>query len=384
MSRAEAMKRLGLIVNPIAGMGGRVALKGTDGPDILQIARERGAKPLAPHRASLALEPLLPHRGEFELVTAPGDMGESEARSLSFNPRVVGEIAAAHPASGDTRAIAQIMARMGVNLLLFAGGDGTARDICESVGDSLLALGIPAGVKIHSAVFATSPRSAGEVARICLFEERRSLRAQLAEVMDIDEERYRQGMLSAKLYGYLKVPYERGRVQGLKAGSALSDEAAQSAIGSDIAEKMAQNPSTLWLVGAGTTPAAVLRSLGLEGTLLGVDAVTEGEIIGKDLNESQLLELIPKYRDARIVVTPIGGQGFIFGRGNQQFSPSVIRLVGVGNIVIPATAAKLCGLGGQPLRVDTGDELLDAELSRYYPVITGYRQSAMYGVRSTF
>lgn len=382
MSRANKMKRLGFLVNPIAGMGGRVALKGTDGPDILKIARERGAKPLAPQRASLALESLLPHKDDFELLTGPADMGENEARALGFHPCVVGKTATTHSSPSDTRAIAQLMTEMGSNLLLFAGGDGTARDIYESIGDDVLALGIPAGVKIHSAVFATSPRSAGEIARICLFEEQRSLRSQLAEVMDIDEEQYRNGILSAKLYGYLKIPYERGRVQGLKAGSALSDEAAQAAIGSDIAEKIAQNPSTLWLIGAGTTAMAVLKLLGLEGTLLGVDAVVGGGIIGKDLNEREILELIEKHSDLRIVVTPIGGQGFIFGRGNQQFSPNVIRLTGIANIIVLATAAKLHGLGGQPLRADTGDETLDADLSGYYRIITGYHQSAMYPVKS--
>ena len=271
---------------------------------------------------------------------------------------------------------------MGCELLLFAGGDGTARDIYESIGDNMLSLGIPAGVKIHSAVFATSPKSAGDIALLCLFEEQRSLRTRLAEVMDIDEEQYRNGILSAKLYGYLKIPYERGRVQGLKAGSALSDEAAQASIGSDIAEKMAQNPSVLWFVGAGTTPMAILKLLGLKGTLLGVDAIVGGEVIGRDLNERQILELIKKHSNTRIVVTPIGGQGFIFGRGNQQFSPDVLRLAGIGTITILATAAKLHGLGGQPLRVDTGDSGLDTDMSGYYRIVTGYHQSAMYRVES--
>ena len=376
------MKRLGFLVNPIAGMGGRVALKGTDGTDILKIARERGATPLAPLRASLALKSLLPHKDDFELLTGPADMGENEAKSLGFHPCVVGKTAATQSSPEDTRDIAQRMTAMGCELLLFAGGDGTARDIYESIGDNMLSLGIPAGVKIHSAVFATSPKSAGDIALLCLFEEQRSLRTRLAEVMDIDEEKYRNGILSAKLYGYLKIPYERGRVQGLKAGSALSDEAAQASIGSDIAEKMAQNPSVLWFVGAGTTPMAILKLLGLKGTLLGVDAIVGGEVIGRDLNERQILELIKKHSNTRIVVTPIGGQGFIFGRGNQQFSPDVIRLAGIGNITILATAAKLHGLGGQPLRVDTGDSGLDTDMSGYYQIVTGYHQSAMYPVQS--
>lgn len=375
------MKRLGFLVNPIAGMGGRVALKGTDGPDILKMARERGATPLAPLRASLALESLLPYKDDFELLTGPADMGENEAKALGFHPCVVGKTVATQSSPEDTRAIAQKMTAMGYDLLLFAGGDGTARDIYESIGENMLTLGIPAGVKIHSAVFATSPKSAGDIALLCLFEEQRSLRTRLAEVMDIDEEKYRNGILSAKLYGYLKIPYERGRVQGLKAGSALSDEAAQASIGSDIAEKMAQSPSALWLVGAGTTPMAILKQLGLKGTLLGVDAVVKGEIIEKDLNERGIIALIKKYSNTRIVVTPIGGQGFIFGRGNQQFSPDVIRLAGIDTITVLATAAKLHGLGGEPLRVDTGDNALDEDLSGYYRVITGYHQSAVYRVQ---
>jgi predicted polyphosphate/ATP-dependent NAD kinase len=274
---------------------------------------------------------------------------------------------------------------MGVDLLLFAGGDGTARDVYEAVGLEQPALGIPAGVKIHSAVYATSPASAGELARLYLQGRVRSLRE--AEVMDIDEEAFRQGSLQARLYGYLRVPFRTSLVQSQKVPSS-GEAVALGAIAEDVADKM--EPGVLYIIGPGTTTRAIAQELGLEKTLLGVDVVEAGpwsedrqrrtaRLVATDANEAQLLALLEEHGDrgARIVVTPIGGQGYLFGRGNQQISPRVIERVGRQNIIVVSTADKLHALGAQPLLVDSGDRAVDEMLSGYIMVVTGYREQAV-------
>lgn len=375
--------RLGLIVNPIAGMGGRVGLKGTDGDVILRRAVERGALPTAESRAALALD-ALPRA--CALCAGAGSMGERAARRAGFDPAVMGDDpGASGTGADDTRRIARQMAEAGVDLILFAGGDGTARNVCEAVGEEQLVLGIPAGVKIHSAVFGSSPAQAGALAGSFLTGERGKIREKLAEVMDIDESAYREGSLRARLFGYLRIPYERRRVQGLKAGSPASECALQAAIAATVADEMRGEPDTLWLLGAGTTTRAVTRELGCEGTLLGVDAYRGHSLVGTDLGEREILDLLEKSGagDAKILVTPIGGQGFVFGRGSQQFSPEVIRAVGKKNLIILATRNKLHAMEGAPLLADTGDPALDEELSGYYRVVSGYRQYAIYPIETS-
>jgi predicted polyphosphate/ATP-dependent NAD kinase len=262
-----------------------------------------------------------------------------------------------------------------VDLLLFAGGDGTARNICQAVGNQLISLGIPAGVKIHSAVYAVTPRDAGEVARIFLEGRLRSLRE--AEVMDIDEEAYRQGVVSARLYGYLRVPVESRYVQPMKAGGTVAEAEALAGIAEDVIDSM--DGSEIFLIGPGTTTRAIMEKLGLANTLLGVDVVCNRRLVARDVSESQLTELISGRR-AKIVMTVIGGQGYILGRGNQQISPAVVRQVGKDGIRVVATKEKLASLGGRPLLVDTGDEGLNQELGGYVRVTTGYRDYVIYKV----
>jgi predicted polyphosphate/ATP-dependent NAD kinase len=264
------------------------------------------------------------------------------------------------------------MLRMGVDLLLFAGGDGTARDIHAAVGEELPVLGIPAGVKIHSAVFATTPANAGSLAALYLQGRVEGLRE--AEVMDIDEEAFRQGAVSAKLYGYLLVPYRTSLVQNLKMAS-VGGEASLDAIAQEIVEQM--EPDFLYLIGPGTTTRAIAAELGLDKTLLGVDVVLDGELLAADVNEAQLLDLLETGRRANIIVTPIGGQGHIFGRGNQQLSPQVIKKVGKDSIIVVSTKEKLYSLGTRPLLVDTGDAAVDQMLGGYLTVVTGYRERAV-------
>jgi predicted polyphosphate/ATP-dependent NAD kinase len=367
-------KRLGLIVNPVAGIGGRVGLKGSDGAEIQRKALALGAVPQSLNRAIQALERLKPV-DDPEIITYPGEMGEEAARACGFEPTVIGSIKSGETTPEDTMNAAREMLRLHVALLLFAGGDGTARDIYNAIGEELPALGIPAGVKIHSAVFGANPISAGDLAASYLQGKVSNLRE--AEVMDIDEEAVRRGVVSAKLYGYLKVPFQRRLLQGLKTPSSPGERAAMAAIAADVVSNM--EGGWLYIIGPGTTTRAITSRLGLDKTLIGVDVVADGELVAADVNESQLLELL-QGRKAKIVVTPIGGQGYIFGRGNQQISPKVIEKVGKENILVVSTTGKIHSLRGRPLWVDTGDRAVDEMLSGYTRVITGYDERIIYRV----
>lgn len=367
--------KLGFIVNPIAGMGGKVGLKGTDGKEILEKARQLGAYPEAPKKAKKALGILTPLIDDIEIITCPGNMGEDETIELGFKPKVIGE---RKPTFGpeDTEEAASKMLDMGIDLLLFAGGDGTARNIYNVVGDKLPVIGIPAGVKIHSAVYANHPRSAGEIALKYLKGELTNIRE--AEVMDIDEEAYRQGQITAKLYGYMKVPYERQLVQSLKAGRPEQEESAREAIADRIISEM--EPDVLYIVGSGTSTRPIMEKLGLPNTLLGIDIVKNKELAASDVSEKEILEIIDG-KKAQIIVTVIGGQGYIFGRGNQQLSGNVIRKVGKDNIRIIATKNKIVSLEGQPILVDTGDDEVNNMFNRYMRVLTSYNEEIMYKVK---
>jgi len=363
-------KKLGVIVNPVAGLGGRVGLKGSDGTEIQQKALALGAVPQALKRTTQALEQVKGIDG-LEIVTYPGEMGEDAARASEFEPKVIGSIKPGETSAEDTRQAAREMLRLGVDLLLFAGGDGTARDVYNAVGAKLPALGIPAGVKIHSAVYATNPVSAGELT--ALYLKGRVDRLREAEVMDIDEEAVRQGTVSAKLYGYLKIPFRTSLVQNLKMSSP-GEEASLASIAYDVVEKM--EDGWLYIIGPGTTTRAITDELGLEKTLIGVDVVLNRELLAVDVNEVQLLNLLNERR-AKIIVTLIGGQGCVFGRGNQQISPNVIKKVGRENIIVVSAPEKLYALGQRSLWVDTGDRDVDRLLSGYVRVVTGYNQRAV-------
>ena len=395
------MKKLGLIVNPVAGVGGRVGLKGSDGARVLRAALERGAVREAPRRARMALERLARVREHVEILTWPGEMGEDEARAAGFEPRVLGSlegrrsyVACELERSGerplissedfvlttpdDTRQASRDLLAAGVDLILFAGGDGTARNICAAVGDRVPVIGVPAGVKIHSAVYATTPAAAGDVAALYLHERPAAVRLREGEVMDIDEEAFRENRVSAHLYGYMTVPYARGLTQSAKAGGVAGEERALNDVATEVVAGM--RPGALYILGPGTTTRTVMERLGLPKTLLGVDAVRDGALAGSDLNEGALLALAAEAPEAFIVVTVIGGQGHIFGRGNQQISPAVIRRVGLGNVVVIATQTKLLSLEGRPLLVDTGDQALDERFSGYAKVVTALGERTMYKV----
>jgi predicted polyphosphate/ATP-dependent NAD kinase len=324
-----------------------------------------------------AMERLRP-LADLRVLTSPGEMGEDVARACGFAPVVIGSIEPGSTTAEDTRNAAREMLQRNVDLILFAGGDGTARDVYHAVGLNVAVLGIPAGVKIHSAVYATHPRSAGELAALYLRGRVTGLRE--AEVMDIDEEAFRHNSLSVRLYGYLKIPFQTRLVQSQKMPS-VGEGAAAAAIAEEIAGNMEEG--ILYIIGPGTTTRAITDELGLDKTLLGVDVVIKGageetkaRVIAADANESQLLALLEGQK-AKIIVTPIGGQGYIFGRGNQQISPRVIEKVGRENIIVVSTPDKLHALGTQPLLVDTGDRAVDESLSGYTTVVTGYNERAV-------
>ncbi|MDE2991114.1 MAG: ATP-NAD kinase family protein [Chloroflexota bacterium] len=357
---------LGLIVNPVAGMGGSVGLKGTDTAAILSEARKRGAVPQAGARAAVVLNALAASRPELELLAAPGDMGEGIARDAGLRPIVVGAPADGETSAADTRAAAEAMAAAGARLIVFAGGDGTARDMASVLGDRVPVIGVPAGVKMHSAVYATSPRAAADLALRALAQE---IDARPREVMDIDEEAFRAGAVSARLYGYLPVPYAPDLTQSVKAGGVSSDREALMGIAAEIAGRM--EAERLYVLGPGTTTRAVTESLGLPKTLLGVDLVRDGAAIGADATEEGILRALEESRPGAIVVTPIGGQGHFLGRGNQQIGARVVRAVGLERLLVAATPEKIASLREGTLHVDTGDPELDRALSGWRRVITG-------------
>ena len=363
---------LGLIVNPIAGMGGSVGLKGTDTAAVLSEARARGAVPQAAARAALVLDALAAARPGLELLAAPGEMGARIARAAGLRPSAVGTPPEGETGAADTRAAAEAMAAAGARLILFAGGDGTARDMAAALGHRVPVIGVPAGVKMHSAVYATSPRAAADLVLRALgseMETRPRIDARLREVMDIDEEAFRAGAVSARLYGYMPVPYAPDLTQNVKAGGVSGDRAALAGIAAEIAGGM--EAGRTYILGPGTTMRAVACALGLPKTLLGVDLVRDGALYAADAGEDGILRALAGGSPGAIVVTPIGGQGHFLGRGNQQIGARVVRAVGLDRLLVAATPQKLASLRESTLHVDSGDPALDRALAGWRRVITG-------------
>jgi predicted polyphosphate/ATP-dependent NAD kinase len=357
--------KLGFFLNPIAGMGGSVGLKGTDGEAVLKEAMRRGAVPTSSSRMEEALANL--NLNGLEVLCAGGVMGAALLDKLGIGHNVV--YRSSDPTSPeDSKATCRAFLEANVDLIIFGGGDGTARDVLDAVDENIPVLGIPAGVKMHSAVFAIRPSSAANlIARFI----RGEISTKRAEVMDIDEDGYREGRLSSRLYGYMRIPYEPSLVQPMKGdyeGESVEQE--KEDIADYVAEEM--RPDVLYILGPGTTIQMVTRKLGIPKTLLGVDVVKGGKLILKDAAEKDILALVEETSISEIIVTPIGAQGFIFGRGNQQISPSVIRRVGLKHIRVLAAPTKLAET--KMLRVDTGDADLDLLLGGYLKVVVGNRR----------
>lgn len=358
------MKRIGFLINPVAGMGGAVGLKGTDGN--VDEARRRGALPRAKNRARSTLE-LLALDKSLEFVTCSGVMGEEALNEAGIDVVKVIYHFKGESSAHDTRLAAQVFLEAGVDLILFCGGDGTARDIFNVVGRDVPILGIPAGVKMYSAVFAIDPPTAADLVKGF---DTKFLRD--SEVMDVDEDAYRKGNLKTSLHGIARTPSLAGKVQLSKQVFEEGDEErAKKEIARFIREVMI--PDVIYILGAGTTTESIAADLGAKKTLLGVDAFRNGESVARDMDEKTLWTLLDQDEKVKIILSPIGAQGFILGRGNQQISPRIVRKVGIRNLIVVATPHKLRET--PILYVDSGDSELDQEFGDSILVVSGYRMA---------
>ena len=371
--------RLGLVVNPLAGIGGPAGLKGSDDRSLIDQACENGAPKRASGRVIRCLERL--HELCFEsvsLITASSDMGESDAKAAGFTPAVIDrrENALAMTSdAADTQAAVAAMLEQGIDLLLFVGGDGTARDVCSVVGDQVPVLGIPSGVKMHSGVFAVSPEAAADVIHAAVRGALVDIRKQ--EVRDIDEAALREGTVKSRFFGEMRVPEFGHFVQGTKNGGQEVEELVLDDIAADLHERL--EADTLYLVGAGTTPKALMDVLGLPNTLLGIDVIQDEKLIAVDQSAPQLESLLSKHKGPVVAILSItGGQGSLIGRGNQQLSPRVLTRIGRDNLWVLATKSKIKQLEGRPLLMDSNDKTLDEKWSGYIDVITGYHDRIYY------
>jgi predicted polyphosphate/ATP-dependent NAD kinase len=364
--------KIGFLVNPIAGMGGAVGLKGTD--DLAFEAKRRGAMPRARERAKASLCLLAKEAENLVFFTASDEMGENVLKECDLNHFVILKIRE-ESSTMDTKAACRVFLEKGVDLILFCGGDGTARDVA-SVAAQVAILGIPAGVKMYSGVFAVSPQAAAELA---LGYARGELLVRETEVIDVDEELYRSGELHTRLYATARTPYKPVLVQERKRiYSSVSEEEFKDQIALFASEFM--RDGSAYILGAGTTTSRIAELMGIEKTLLGVDVIQDGELIIRDASEEMLLELLEKEKQVKIIVSPIGAQGFILGRGSQQISSTVLRKVGIEDLIIVSTPHKLAET--PHLLVDTGDQELDRDLAHQRQVVTGYRIAQLKNIKS--
>ncbi|MGI9616357.1 MAG: ATP-NAD kinase family protein [Acidimicrobiales bacterium] len=376
-------RRVGFVVNPIAGMGGRVGLKGTD--DAVAAAVERGAEPTAHLRADQTLQELrtlldvgrseAARATEIEWLTCTGPMGANPLRCAGFDRLTICYEPSTTTSAIDTKQAVRCFVDQGAELVVFCGGDGTARDVRAEAGSAIPILGIPAGVKMFSGVFGVSPTRTAEILAGWL---RGDVGLAEVDVLDIDECAYRSGELAVHLHATALTPFESSLTQAAKA---LIVEAGERDVCTDIAddliERFETEPNTLVVLGPGSTVAAIGRRLGIDKTLLGFDAVVDSQLVGADLDERALLQLLAEHRRAVLVLSPIGAQGFVLGRGNLQVSPQVLRRIGPNSLLVVATPAKLSRT--PMLRFDTGDPELDRELvaDGYIPVLTGFHRSRL-------
>lgn len=365
------MLHVGVLVNPIAGVGGKVALKGSDGVAIQKRAFAAGGEARGGERLLRMLDSLGVAAQEYRWSTWGGVMGENWFALAGIKATVIGK-PDVPSTSADTRQAALELRASGVDLLIFAGGDGTARDILEAIGDSLPVLGIPAGVKMHSGVFATTPSVAADVVQ--RLRSGGLVSSTLREVCDIDEAALRMGEVKPRSYGELRVPEAGGFVQHTKVAGRENELLAVEEIVADIVERLAGEKDPV-VLGPGSTLSAIKRALGMKATLLGVDVWLGGDQLGRDVSGEWLENNV---RSPILILSFTRAQGFLIGRGNQQLTPAFLRQVDKSRIWVVGTRSKLKSLAGRPLLLDTNDAQLDESLTGMIEVIAGYEDRLWY------
>ncbi len=367
--------RVGLLINPWAGIGGPAGLKGSDGKDVVEQALARGANPQSQQRVQQALKSIPAIAIAIQWLTVAGDMGEDACRCVGIDPLVIGSANSQPSTAADTERLAKLLITHGIDVLLFAGGDGTARDIYRAVGSRTPVIGLPAGVKMHSGVYAVSPNAAALA--IATLARGEAVAVQHGEVRDIDEVAFRSGIVKTRFYGEMLVPAVDELLQGVKSPGQAGEEDVLLAIADTIVEQL--DDDTLTVLGPGSTTMTICQQLGIEGTLLGVDVLQGSSLLHADINEADLFSLLSQSAaPVMIFLTAIGGQGHIVGRGNQQISARILRLVGRDRVCILASRQKLASLAGKPFVIDSGDSQLDEAWAGPMRVICDYREQILY------
>jgi len=373
--------RIGFVVNPIAGMGGRVGLKGTDG--VLKEAIKRGAKPVAPIKTGEMLEEYISNysnKDKIQWYTCSGGMGSDLLKKAGINNFEIVYNSSDETFADDTRKACVKFCEINVDLIVFCGGDGTARDVFVAVDKKVPILGVPSGVKMHSGVFGVNTSA---VAKMLHEFVNKRLTIGDVEILDLDEDLYRKGEWNIRLFGIAMGIVEPTYVQvGKTFYESVSDDEVKDELAEHIIDEIEQNSDFLFLFGSGGTIDYITRKMNIDNTLLGIDAVYQKKLVGVDLNEKGILRLLDKYPKAKVLLSPIGAQGFILGRGNLQLSPQVVRKIGLDNIIVVSTPSKLAST--PMLRVDTGDKKLDHDFmeKEFMMVVIGYRLSRVVKIQT--
>ena len=367
--------RVGLIVNPVAGVGGAVALKGSDTQATQRQARERGGQARGAASAQAFLESLLqqapnaPQQMAWYSWGSP--MGAQLLRASTWRVEVCG--APHHPTSAADTVMAAAVLAEDVDLIVFVGGDGTARDIFSAVGSELPVLGIPAGVKMHSGVFAVTPRAGAAVLKHLLTGD--LVAPVMREVRDFDTSAPVDDGFAVRHYGDLLVPEVGGYLQQTKVGGKESEPLAVEEICAEVLERL--DLTRPLVIAPGSTCARIKQALQMPVTLRGVDVRYADGSVAADVSAVDVEGLV----DAQLVVSFTRQQGFLFGRGNQQLSAAFLKtLRWPQDVLVVGTRTKLATCEGRPLLVDTQDAQLDARLSGLVSIITGYQDAVLHRV----
>ena len=372
------MLKIGLIINPWAGIGGQVALKGSDGAHIVEEAIKRGAKQTSSLKVTQCLQTLINDdtSSNIQWFCAKGDMGSDCLDNSNFQYQLIEHTPNTPSNTKDTQLIAQELLTLNVDIILFAGGDGTARDLFSVIGQSIQVLGIPAGVKIHSGVYALTPQDAAR----CLISINNNPMIEIStqEVRDINEDAFRNNQVQSKYFGEMITPSAPQFIQAVKMGGLESDEL----LNEEISDYLIENLETdhLYFIGSGKTLDCFMQKLNLDNTLLGVDAIINEQVIKQDLTAAEILELMEKHTFT-VLISVIGGQGHIFGRGNHQFNQQVLEKLQKEHLIVLANKRKLIALNNKPLIIDSLDDTLKTKLNNRIKILTGYDQWVSYPVR---